>query len=111
MELRKDYILDRWIIISERRKERPKQFKREHKKEEGVCVFCKGNEPMTPDEIGRINEKESGSDSSNSSWKARWFANKFAFVSSEEDPKVKTDGKLFTHGGAYGYHEVVVETP
>ncbi len=106
MELRKDYILDRWIIISERRKERPKQFKREHKKEEGICVFCKGNESMTPEEIGRVDDG-----SSSGSWKARWFANKFAFVSPDEDPKVKTDGKLFTHGGSYGYHEVIAETP
>ena len=28
MELRKDYILDRWVIISETRGHRPKQFEK-----------------------------------------------------------------------------------
>ncbi len=104
MELRKDYILEHWVIISEKRKERPKQFKRETAKQEGTCFFCPGNEKLTPEEIGRIS-------ASKDKWKMRWFANKFPFASADEDPKVKTDGKFFTYGGAFGYHEVIVETP
>ncbi|MDP2750482.1 MAG: DUF4931 domain-containing protein [Nanoarchaeota archaeon] len=115
MELRKDYFLDRWIILSEKRKDRPRQFKREHKKEDNhsACVFCPGNESLTPTEIGRVPSSSNVSASAvpNTAWQMRWFANKFAFVSSEENPKVVSDGKFFTYGGAYGFHEVVVETP
>ena len=59
MELRKDYLLDRWVIISEKRSERPRQFdSAKHEKQEGVCYFCPGNENLTPPEIARINDKK-----------------------------------------------------
>lgn len=105
MEFRKDYILDRWIVISERRGARPKQFKEEESaKDDKVCFFCPGSEGMTPEEIGRIDDKKG-------SWKMRWFPNKFPFASTESPAAVITEGKFFTHGGSYGHHEVIVETP
>ena len=103
MELRKDYILDRYVIISEGRGKRPKQFKKEEVvKDEGTCFFCPGNENLTPPEIGRIEK--------NGKWKLRWFANKFAALSPEGNPVLKRDNTFYEHASAYGYHEVVVET-
>jgi len=103
MELRKDYILDRYVIISERRGERPFEFKKEETKKEGkICFFCPGNEKLTPLEIGRIG--------SNERWQIRWFANKFYAVEPEGNPIIRTDNRYFTFSDAYGYHEVVVET-
>ena len=106
MELRKDYIRDRWVIINPKRGLRPHQFKEESKPASAskeTCFFCPGNEKLTPDEIGRIPDGKS--------WKMRWFDNKFAVVSLEGNPHPRTDNRYFTFGSAYGKHEIVVETP
>jgi UDPglucose--hexose-1-phosphate uridylyltransferase len=103
LELRKDYLLDRWVIISEKRRQRPKQFKKvEIKKDDSFCYFCPGNEHTTPPEIGRIEEK--------SKWKIRWFPNKFPAVDEEGNPKIISKG-FFSHAAAYGRHDVIAETP
>lgn len=109
MELRKDYIRDRWVIINPKRGERPHQFKDIKipvKDSKESCYFCPGNEKLTPNEIGRIPDKNS-----KNSWKMRWFDNKFAVVSLEGNPEIKTDNKYFTYSSAYGKHEILVETP
>jgi UDPglucose--hexose-1-phosphate uridylyltransferase len=102
-ELRKDYILDRWVIINEHRKKRPQQFKKEHQKIDVTeCFFCPGNEETTPPEIGRVEK--------NGVWQLRWFPNKFAAVVPFGKYALHSKG-LFVHAPAYGYHEVIVETP
>ena len=104
MELRKDYILDRYVIVSEGRGKRPFEFKKEEKVERGkVDFFAPGNEHLTPPEIGRIGTK--------SKWKIRWFPNKFNAVAPEGESIIRTDNKYFTFSAGYGYHEVIVETP
>lgn len=103
MELRKDYILDKWVIISTERKNRPREFKSDTAKNETVCFFCPGNEHLTPWEIGRVQE--------GNSWKFRWFLNKFPAVNPEGYPLIQTHNDFFTFAAAYGFHEVVVETP
>ncbi|RLE38466.1 galactose-1-phosphate uridylyltransferase [Candidatus Woesearchaeota archaeon] len=106
-ELRKDYVLDRWVLIADVRSMRPRQFKEEKTivKEE-KCFFCPGNESQTPPEIGRIptdKPKDKG-------WKMRWFANKFPAVLPEGQHDIKTDNTFFTFSSGFGYHEVIVET-
>ncbi|MEM2849272.1 MAG: hypothetical protein QXI36_03240, partial [Candidatus Bathyarchaeia archaeon] len=49
-ELRKDYILDRWVVIASQRRRRPSDFfeaKRDEVKKT-LCPFCPGNEHLTP---------------------------------------------------------------
>ena len=101
-ELRKDYILDRWVIIAEERKKRKREFKKEEsKKESKTCFFCPGNEKLTPKETGRLEYKNK--------WKIRWFPNLFPFV--EAKCKDFKTSNLFRKKCAYGFHEVLVETP
>jgi len=101
-EIRKDYILDQWVIINEKRDLRPKQFKKvESIQEEKICFFCPGNEHLTPPEIGRVEEKET--------WKLRWFANKFPIMDPAGKIQTKKKGILTSMTGI-GYHEVIVET-
>ncbi len=93
-EWRKDYLLDRWVIITANRGKRPQEFvrKREEKPSEaGTCYFCPGNEHMTPPEIARRV-------GSNNQWIIRCFPNKFNAVD-------------LSFPKAYGTHEVIVETP
>jgi UDPglucose--hexose-1-phosphate uridylyltransferase len=103
MELRKDYILDRYVLIAAARKKRPKQFKEEAKENVEVCFFCPGNESLTPPEIGRIGTKKK--------WRIRWFPNKFPAVEEKGQIELRTDNRFYTFANAYGKHEVIVETP
>ena len=103
-ELRKDYILDKYVIISLTRGKRPHQFAKEKKKHNiKIDFFAPGNELMTPAEIGR-REDHNG-------WYIRWFENKFPAVMKEGDYTLKTDNTFFTFAGAVGRHEVIVESP
>ena len=103
LKLRKDYILDRWVIAASVRAKRPKQYKQKIKaKEPKLCVFCPGNEALTPPEIGRIEK--------NNKWVLRWFPNKFPFVEQKGSAKIKTKNKFLTHSSGYGKHEVIADT-
>ncbi len=104
MELRKDYVLNRWSYIAEGRGKRPMNFSKpidgDPKKHE---LFAPGNEHMTPPEIGR-RERDG-------KWYLRWFANKFPAVSTDGDPTIHTADGNYTWSWSYGYHEILVETP
>ncbi len=108
MELRKDYILDRWVIIAPGRGKRPEEFKTNddiYANDAGPqkCFFCPGNESLTPSETGRVKDNSSH-------WKLRWFPNRFPAVDRRGNPAVRNDNKYFTFSDAYGDHQVVVET-
>ncbi|MCX6708752.1 MAG: galactose-1-phosphate uridylyltransferase [Candidatus Woesearchaeota archaeon] len=102
-EVRKDYILDRWVIVSPKRGQRPHELKKPPIVETGVCFFCPGSENLTPPEIGRVTK--------NGVWQLRWFENKFAALKPDGDFSFKSDNRFYSFSSAYGYHEVVVETP
>ncbi len=102
-ELRKDYILDRWVIISTGRGKRPKQFKKLEAHHVDVDYFAPGNEHTTPPEIGRIGTPKK--------WELRWFNNKFPALEMQGKCEIRTDNKYFTFSCNYGHHEVVVEHP
>ena len=104
IELRKDYILDRWSYIAADRGKRVKQFKKiKANKKDSICFFCPGNEKLTPPEIGRIGDKEN--------WKVRWFPNKFPAVEKPSNSKLKKVNKFYTSEQAYGFHDIIAETP
>lgn len=106
MSLRKDYLLDRWTIVSERRAKRPDQYKQkviETDNGSKSCVFCIGNEENTPGEIGRI-------ENSDGSWEMRWIPNKFPAVSVDENSKRKSSA-IFKQQSAKGIHDIIIETP
>jgi len=104
-ELRKSYVLNRWVIINTERAKRPQDFAREKVKveEEGRCPFCPGNERLTPPEISRIEE--------NGKWIMRVFPNKYPAVTLDGSSEIETEDRFFTHSDGYGKHEVIVETP
>jgi len=102
MELRKDYFLDRWVVIANGRQDRPKQIKKEKPSPGAVDFFAPGNEKLTPPEIGRIPQGKG--------WKMRWFPNKFPAAEPHGNWAVQTHNDFFTFADAYGYHEVIAET-
>ena len=107
-EIRKDYVTDTWVVISEERARRPKDFIRPRPATNGgVCAFCEGNEKMTPPEIYAYRNVGTGPDTKG--WWIRTVPNKF--------PALKIEGRLdknsrsvFTQMTGIGCHEVVIES-
>ena len=101
--IRKDYILDRYVVYASARGKRPVEFKKiVQQAPAGVCYFCPGSETLTPPEIGR-----SGSAVQ---WTLRWFQNKFPAVEKKGVPRL-SGPPSFRESSNYGVHEVIVETP
>ncbi len=108
MQLRKDYILNRWSYINTKRGKRPHNFalsgdhtKDMHPKD---CPFCAGHEKMTPPERGRV-EKSKGK------WLVRWFHNKYPIVSLCQHATKAEPNPFYQTLPAHGIHEIIVETP
>lgn len=101
-ELRKDYILDRWVLIATDRAKRPCDFKTKVSlNSKSNCPFCKGNERMTPKETYVVRK--------DNNWIIRGFPNKFSTVS--DIPVKKHNSRFINYFSASGHHEVLVETP
>jgi UDPglucose--hexose-1-phosphate uridylyltransferase len=108
-ELRKDPIVDRWVIVAEGRAERPGAFLQPTTEVRlpalpaGVaadCPFCAGQEARTPP---AVYERTDGQ----GRWTVRIVPNKYPAV----QPHLAFDRGKANHGSAVGVHEVVVESP
>jgi UDPglucose--hexose-1-phosphate uridylyltransferase len=105
-ELRKDPVVERWVIIATERARRPMDFTPEVAPARGPeeCPFCPGHEERTPPELFRSGGSEDGP------WTVRVVPNKF--------PALHMDGEVHSAGeGIYdrvdgvGAHEVIIESP
>lgn len=109
-ELRKDPILDRWIIISTEREKRPTDFllnDRTHCSG-GFCPFCEGNEDKTPPEIFAI--RKEGSSPNGKDWGLRVVPNRFPVLTIEGDLDREGVG-MYDKMNGIGAHEVIIESP
>jgi UDPglucose--hexose-1-phosphate uridylyltransferase len=111
-ELRRDPLLNRWVIIAEERQrrpvhpdDRPEQFTPLEAEQD---PFAAGNEGYTTPEVYAV--RPDGGPSNGPGWTVRVVPNKF--------PALRVEGELDPRGnGIYdllngiGAHEVVVETP
>src|SRR5262245_31650469 len=111
-ELRKDPIVNRWVIIATERARRPIDFQIERDlPRAGMCPFCPGQEEKTPREVLAYRPADGpGARPDTPGWSLRVFPNKF--------PALMIEGELDRQGqGVYdrmngiGAHEVLVETP
>jgi UDPglucose--hexose-1-phosphate uridylyltransferase len=108
-QLRWDPLKLSWVIITDDRGRRPRDFIGEREKVVvSVCPFCYGQEEKTPREIFAI--RPDGSRPDTSGWRVRVIPNKF--------PALRIEGELEKRGvGLYdvlngiGAHEVIIETP
>ncbi|MCK5540758.1 MAG: galactose-1-phosphate uridylyltransferase [Deltaproteobacteria bacterium] len=108
-ELRKDPIVDRWVIISRERGKRPSEFSSlKQERKSGFCPFCPGNEDVVPPEI--LAYRQPGSQSNDSNWRLRVVPNKFPALHIEGDLVRQGDG-VYDMMNGIGAHEVVIETP
>ena len=111
-ELRKDPILDRWVIIAGERGTRPSDFAKEAEvrpaQSPSSCPFCGNHEHMTPDEIMAVCPV--GRQPNTPGWEVRVVPNKFPSLAIEGELKRSGIG-LFDCMAGVGAHEVVIESP
>ncbi|MEM2108707.1 MAG: DUF4921 family protein [Candidatus Bathyarchaeia archaeon] len=122
-ELRKDYLLNRWVVIATERSRRPTDFAKQKTAaaQGNVCPLCVGNEYMTPPAVllylkqqnGEIKKDRDGDGTRPKNWLIRVIPNLYpAFIppkeTQNESPKILERENF---GYAIGYHEVLVESP
>lgn len=114
-ELRKDYLLSRWVVIATHRKQRPTDFKKEpatRRVDKSQCPFCPGNERKTPPAVlvylkgeeGIMSERDTDG-VRHKNWLIRCVPNLFPAFSPPENHEGVASGK------AAGHHEVLIESP
>ena len=121
-ELRKDYLLDRWVVIAKERSRRPTDLakSRPEATKSTICPLCVGNENMTPpaimfykkdnNQIKRGQDTVSGVRPRN--WLVRCIPNLYpAFTPPQQPQDTKEILKNEDFGYAIGHHEVLVESP
>ncbi len=109
-ELRKDPILDHWVIIAAERGRRPHDFATKREPDTTTnCPFCGGNEHTTPPEIVALSS-DLHRRPDTAGWDVRVVPNKFAALAIEGELKRSGIG-LFDCMTGIGAHEVVIESP
>ena len=108
-ELRKDPIVNRWVIIAPDRAGRPHEFEPPpDRRLDQSCPFCEGNEHETPPEI--VAYRNQGSRPDRPGWRVRVVPNKFPALGVDDDAQRPNDGFHRAMGGL-GAHEVIIESP
>lgn len=119
-EIRKDYLLNRWVILATERVKRPSDLRNVQSDETfdvKNCFFCPGNEEMTPPSFLMYTSSEKGikecSDSGKRrvrNWLIRCIPNLYPAVKPTGMMRLKA-GKLHQRKDALGAHEVIIESP
>ncbi len=120
-EVRKDYLLDRWVVIATERGRRPTDFVKQERQQAktGVCPMCPGNEHMTPPAMllylksGKgVQKAKDKNDHRHKNWLIRVIPNLYpAFSTPKQKISRKEIMKNDTLVMAVGHHEVLVESP
>jgi len=117
-EVRKDYLLNRWVVIAKERKKRPTDFvNKETTEKEGICPLCPGNEHMTPPAIltylsvnGKLKKAKDQNGLCHKNWLVRVIPNLYPVFDppTKENETIK-EGPFLKR--PVGHHEVFVESP
>lgn len=108
-ELRKDPIVDRWVIMAPNRAERPNAFVRSAPRGPAQpCPFCEGHEKETPSEV--LAYREPGTEPDGPGWRVRVVPNKYPALDLDGTPQRRTDG-MYSAIEGIGAHEVIIESP
>ncbi len=108
-EFRKDPIVDRRVIISTDRAQRPLPSEAEIPPAAPTdCPFCAGHERETPPEVFAFRDPQSIANQPG--WRVRVIPNKFPALASGGDARLRCDG-IYESMAAIGVHEVIIECP
>jgi UDPglucose--hexose-1-phosphate uridylyltransferase len=110
--LRKDYVLDRFVVLPEVSQDAPNDSTTEG----STCPYCPGNESMTEPALlalvvkeGMLQRLSDSEDSTIEEWSVRVFQSKNPVVVIGSAPSY-SDKPLYSEP-AYGYHQIVVASP
>jgi len=118
-EIRKDYLLDRWVIVAHERARRPTDFLAERPKriEIKACPFCPGNEKMTPpasllylSSDGGIKRERDLDGERVKDWLVRCIPNLYPALTPRKPIHLAED-ELYKREDGVGTHEVIIESP
>lgn len=111
-ELRKDPVVDRWVIIATERASRPVDFHpdRAQPKPSGSCPFCPGAEDKTPREILALAQPARGALPAGArDWELRVVPNKYPALMIEGAIDRAGEG-LYDKMNGVGAHEVIIDS-
>jgi UDPglucose--hexose-1-phosphate uridylyltransferase len=110
-DLRKDYVLEKFVVVPST--EQPVD---DRKLSETKCAYCPGNETMTEPALlalvvkdGMLQRLSDSDDSIVEDWSVRVFQNSSPIVAT--GPQANYSEKPLYSEPAYGYHQIVVATP
>lgn len=106
-EVRKDPVLERWVIVSEERSGRPLTIPEpEAVTDPSTCPFCPGNESETLPEIAAC--RAPGTRPDEPGWRVRVIPNKYPAVRRDAAP-IESEDAPFERMAGLGHHEVIIE--
>jgi len=119
-EIRRDYLLNRWVVIATERSRRPSDLKKEKvQTKTGSCPMCPGNESMTPPAVMVYLKSAEGVKKTRDSdgerhrnWLVRCIPNLYPAFSPPEGRI--SQGEILKRSDcaiAVGHHEVLIESP
>lgn len=108
-ELRKDPVIDRWVIIATERSKRPLDLsiQKSPARTGGFCPLCPGNEDKTPPEVFAF--REDSSPPNGPGWHLRVVPNKFPALVTYGQPDRVSEG-IYEKMNGLGVHEIIIET-
>jgi len=117
-EIRKDYLLGRWVIIATERARRPTDFPTRPSEaiDTEACQFCPGNEKMTPPAFllylssdGGIKKGKDPNGERVKDWLVRCIPNLYPALSHRK-PIALAEDELHRRDDGVGAHEVIIES-
>jgi UDPglucose--hexose-1-phosphate uridylyltransferase len=117
-EVRKDYLLNRKVVIAKDRKKRPTDFiKNDLLKKESVCPLCPGNERMTPPAVlvyllanGEVIKEKDQNGFHHKEWLLRVIPNLYPVFTPPTQKTLLILKESPELARAVGHHEVIIET-
>lgn len=116
-ELRKDPILDRWVVIAENRAAKPQEFADPPtaRSSGSACPFCEGNEHQSAGELLAVRHNDTPANGPG--WTIRVVPNKYPALLLPDPPQpvslpiAGNPGLEFLTAAGIGAHEVIVDSP
>lgn len=104
--MRYDASMRDWVVFAPERGRRPRELAvgAPSASPAETCPFCPGHEQTNPNELLRV------ADPAGDGWSVRVIQNKFPAVD-RSDRSMHRGPPLFQETGAYGSHEVLIESP
>src|SRR5687768_16652001 len=108
-QLRRDPVVDRWVLIAPERASKPTELEAPpHLTHHDACPFCEGRESETPEEV--FADRAAGTPANGPGWHVRVITNRYPAARRDAAGEPFADD-LFAVRPGVGVSEVVVECP